>query len=356
MVVSNVSLSSSRRTTTIYNALFCARKTFAVSQVPFVLSSRKNFTSSGPRKSWVDRLPQKAQPYVHLTRIDKPIGTLLLFYPCAWSITMASYALQTPYTVPLTYMSLFGLGALVMRGAGCTINDMWDKNLDKAVDRTRDRPLARGDITQNQALVFLGGQLAAGLGVLMQINWYRQPHIFYSILLGASSLSLVTIYPLMKRITHWPQAVLGLAFNWGALLGWSAVAGSADWSVCLPLYAGGVCWTLVYDSIYAHQDKNDDVHAGIRSTALLFGPRTRPILTGLAVSSLSLISYAGYLNSQREAFYLGIGLASLQLARVIYRTDFDDRSCCWKGFVGSGWAGFWIWMGALGDYGMLIFS
>jgi 4-hydroxybenzoate polyprenyltransferase len=156
-VVSNVSLSSSRRTTTIYNALFCARKTFAVSQVPFVLSSRKNFTSSGPRKSWVDRLPQKAQPYVHLTRIDKPIGTLLLFYPCgkrtndqlrglcthlclAWSITMGSYALQTPYTVPLTYMSLFGLGALVMRGAGCTINDMWDKNLDKAVGRLTFHP------------------------------------------------------------------------------------------------------------------------------------------------------------------------------------------------------------------------
>lgn len=200
-VRSNISLSSSRRTTTIYNAL-CVRKTFAVSHVPSVLSSRKFSTSPGPQKSWVDRLPQKVQPYVHLTRIDKPIGTLLLFYPCAWSITMASYALQTPYTVPLTYMSLFGLGALVMRGAGCTINDMWDKNLDKAVDRTRDRPLARGDITQNQALVFLGGQLAAGLGVLMQINWY-------SIFLGASSLSLVTIYPLMKRITHWPQAVLG---------------------------------------------------------------------------------------------------------------------------------------------------
>jgi len=152
VVVSNVSLSSPRRTTTIYNAL-CARKTFAVSHVPFVLPSRKFFTSSGLRKSWVDRLPQKVQPYVHLTRIDKPIGTLLLFYPCgkrtnnqlrglcthlrlAWSITMASYALQTPYTVPLTYMSLFGLGALVMRGAGCTINDMWDKNLDKAVGRS----------------------------------------------------------------------------------------------------------------------------------------------------------------------------------------------------------------------------
>lgn len=159
MVVSNVCLSSSRRTTTIYNAL-CARKTFAVSHVSFRFPSRKIFTSSGPRKSWVDRLPQKVQPYVHLTRIDKPIGTLLLFYPCgkrtnnqlrglctylclAWSITMASYALQTPYTVPLTYVSLFGLGALVMRGAGCTINDMWDKNLDKAVGRSTFHPHAQ---------------------------------------------------------------------------------------------------------------------------------------------------------------------------------------------------------------------
>ncbi|KAF8974354.1 hypothetical protein BDZ97DRAFT_1773169 [Flammula alnicola] len=134
----------------------------------------------------------------------------------------------------------------------------------------------------------------------------------------------------MKRLTHWPQAVLGLAFNWGALLGWSAVGGTVDWSVCLPLYAGGVCWTLVYDSIYAHQDKLDDVQVGIRSTALLLGPR--------------------------EAFYLGVGLATLQLARVLYRTDFDNRPSCWKGFVGCGWAGFWIWMGAVGDYVMLLAS
>ncbi|KAG6817197.1 Para-hydroxybenzoate--polyprenyltransferase, mitochondrial precursor (PHB:polyprenyltransferase) [Tephrocybe sp. NHM501043] len=185
---------------------------------------------------------------------------------------MASYALQLPYTTPLTYISLFGLGAVVMRGAGCTINDLWDKNLDKAVERTKTRPLARGDISPSQAVVFLGAQLTAGLGVLTQLN-------MYSILLGASSLSLVTIYPFMKRITYWPQAVLGLAFNWGALLGWSAVAGSVNWGVCLPLYAGGVCWTLVYDSIYAHQDKLDDVHAGIRSTALLFGNHSRSILT-----------------------------------------------------------------------------
>jgi len=178
---------------------------------------------------------------------------------------------------------------------------------------------------------------------LTQLNWY-------SILLGASSLSLVTIYPFMKRITYWPQAVLGLAFNWGAFLGWSAVSGSVNWEVCLPLYLGGVCWTLVYDSIYAHQDKLDDVKVSIRSTALLFSHNTRPILSLLSLSSLSLISYSGYLNHQMLPFYAGVGVAGLQLAKVLWRTDFDDRLSCWKGFVGCGWAGFWIWMGAVGDF------
>jgi len=256
---------------------------------------------------------------------------------------MASYALHAPLATPLTYISLFGAGAIIMRGAGCTINDMWDKNLDKAVARTKDRPLARGDITAAQAFGFLGLQLTGGLAVLTQLNWY-------SILLGASSLSVVTIYPFMKRVTDWPQAILGLAFNWGALLGWSAIAGSCDWSVCLPLYVGGFCWTLVYDTIYAHQDKTDDVNVGIHSTALLFGPNTRSILAGLSVSSLSLITYAGYLNAHGPLFYTGVGLAATQLARVLYRTDFDNRISCWKGFVGCGWSGFWIWMGALADY------
>ncbi|KAJ7638676.1 UbiA prenyltransferase family-domain-containing protein [Roridomyces roridus] len=302
-----------------------------------------------PTKSWVERLPRKVQPYLYLTRIDKPIGTMLLFYPCAWSITMASYALQLPLTTPLTYISLFGVGALVMRGAGCTINDMWDRNLDKAVARTKERPIARGDVTQGQALAFLGVQLSAGLAVLLQLNWY-------SILLGASSLSVVVIYPLMKRITHWPQAVLGIAFNWGAFLGWSSVAGSVDWSVCLPLYAGGVCWTLVYDSIYAHQVGTTDVGAGIRSTALLFAERTRPILGVLSASTLSLITLAGYMNSHGAPFYLGVTLAAAQLTRILNRTDFNDRQSCWKGFADCGWSGFWVWMGALADYGVLLSS
>ncbi|KAJ4472341.1 4-hydroxybenzoate polyprenyl transferase [Lentinula aciculospora] len=312
---------------------------------------RKSSTKPVPlpsfSSSWVKRLPPKLQPYMYLTRIDKPIGTLLLFYPCTWSITMAAYALQTPFTTPLTYTILFGTGALVMRGAGCTINDMWDQRLDRAVERTRERPLARGVITQRQALIFLAGQLGIGLAVLLQLNWY-------SILLGASSLSVVTIYPFMKRVTHWPQAVLGLAFNWGAMLGWSAVAGVVDWHVCLPLYAGGVCWTLVYDSIYAHQDKKDDAMAGIRSTALLFGAQTRLILSGLSASSMALITLAGHVNGQTAPFFVGVTLASAQLARVLIQTNFEIRESCWKGFMGCGWSGFWIWMGALADYGFAL--
>lgn len=260
---------------------------------------------------------------------------------------MASYALDAPLATNLAYIGLFGLGALVMRGAGCTINDMWDKNLDRVVERTRMRPLAQGALTRREALVFLGGQLAVGLCVLLQLNWY-------SILLGASSLSVVTIYPLMKRITYWPQAVLGLAFNWGAFLGWSAIAGTVNWHVCLPLYLGGVCWTLVYDSIYAHQDKIDDVKAGIRSTALLFGEKSRPILSALSASAMSLVTYAGVVNVQGVPFYLGVGLGGVQLVKVLWRTNFDDRVSCWKGFVGCGWAGFWIWMGTLVDYGAKI--
>jgi 4-hydroxybenzoate polyprenyltransferase len=171
-----------------------------------------------------------------------------------------------------------------------------------------------------------------------------------SILLGASSLSVVVIYPFMKRITYYPQAVLGLAFNWGAMLGWSAVAGSVDWHAALPLYAGGICWTLVYDTIYAHQDKTDDVTVGIRSTALRFGEHTRPILAGLSASTLALVGTAGTVSGAGLPYYAGVVFAGMQLARVLRRTDFDSRPSCWAGFVGCGWAGFWVWMGALADY------
>ncbi|KAL0273408.1 UNVERIFIED_CONTAM: hypothetical protein PYX00_006076 [Menopon gallinae] len=185
------------------------------------------------------------KPYLKLMRIDRPIGSWLLFWPCGWSIAMAAESGSLP---DLSMLALFGLGALIMRGAGCTINDMWDRDIDAKVMRTKDRPLVTGEISPFQALVFLGGQLTIGLIILLQLNWY-------SVFLGASSLALVIFYPLMKRVTYWPQLFLGCTFNWGALLGWSAIHGSCDWSICLPLYISGICWTIVYDTIYAQQDK-----------------------------------------------------------------------------------------------------
>lgn len=182
-------------------------------------------------------------PYLRLIRFDRPIGTWLLFWPCGWSIALAA----APGCAPdAALLALFATGAFVMRGAGCTINDMWDREIDRQVERTRERPLASGELTQLDALVFLAAQLGVGAQVLLQLNGY-------SIGLGAASLGLVVVYPLMKRVTYWPQLVLGAAFNWGALLGWAAVHGEVLWSACAPLYAAGVCWTIVYDTIYAHQ-------------------------------------------------------------------------------------------------------
>jgi 4-hydroxybenzoate polyprenyltransferase len=186
------------------------------------------------------------KPYLYLLRWDKPIGALLLYWPGAWAITMASTATHAPLSVPLWYLAVFGVGAMVMRGAGCIINDMWDAKMDAKVERTATRPLAAGTVTHRAATVFLGSQLLLGLGVLSQLN-------MYSIALGAASLPLIFIYPFMKRVTYYPQIVLGLCFEWGALLGWSAVAGSVDWSVAGPLYAGCVAYCVAYDTIYAHQ-------------------------------------------------------------------------------------------------------
>ncbi|KAM7019036.1 4-hydroxybenzoate polyprenyltransferase, mitochondrial isoform 2-T2 [Tautogolabrus adspersus] len=178
---------------------------------------RRSFSLSAA--TIVNSAPALVQPYLRLMRLDKPIGTWLLYLPCTWSIALAADPGCLPH---LGMLTLFGTGALLMRGAGCTINDMWDKDFDQKVARTATRPIASGEISRMQALVFLGGQLSLALGVLLCLN-------YYSIALGAASLSLVFTYPLMKRITYWPQFVLGLTFNWGALLGWSAVKGSCDW-------------------------------------------------------------------------------------------------------------------------------
>lgn len=268
-------------------------------------------------------------------RLDKPIGTWLLYLPCTWSIGLAAEAGCLP---DLSMLALFGTGAVLMRGAGCTINDMWDRDYDKKVERTASRPIAAGEVSRFQSLVFLGGQLSLALGVLLCLN-------YYSIALGAASLALVVTYPLMKRITYWPQFVLGLTFNWGALLGWSAVRGSCDWSVCLPLYFSGVMWTLIYDTIYAHQDKRDDMTIGVKSTALRFGDQTKPWLSCFSVAMLVGLTLTGMNCDQTLPYYGALAVTGAHLGHQIYTLDILKAEDCWKKFSSNRTVGFILFLG-----------
>lgn len=202
-------------------------------------------------------------PYATLARLDRPIGIWLLLLPGWWGIVLASGGLFHMGLKSWTLIVLFGIGAIIMRAAGCVINDLWDRDLDKQVERTKSRPLAAGTLNEKQAMVFLAGLLTVGLLILLTMNWT-------TIILGVLSIPLIVAYPYMKRITWWPQAFLGITFNFGALMGYSAVTGTLGFSALL-LYAAGICWTLGYDTIYAHQDREDDAIAGIKSTARLFG-------------------------------------------------------------------------------------
>lgn len=320
----------------------------------------------------MDRLPASWRPYAQLSRLDKPIGTWLLAWPCFWSIALAA----PPGALPdARLIALFGAGAVLLRGAGCTVNDLWDRELDAKVERTRHRPLAAGTLTPLQATGarrvsprlsparidavlaadgrrppppplwpagWLAAQLAAGLGVLVQLNPYAQA-------LGASSLALVAVYPAMKRVTGWPQAFLGLTFNWGALLGWAAARGECEWGVVAPLYLGGVCWTLVYDTIYAHQDKADDVAAGVRSTALTLGAASRRWLAGFAAGGAALAVAAGHAAGCGAPYYAGVAAGAAHLAWQVGAVDFDDPADCGAKFRGSGWYGAALFAGAAAD-------
>jgi len=240
----------------------------------------------------------------------------------------------------LTLLATFAVGSFVMRGAGCTINDMWDRNIDNKVERTRDRPITSGQVSMFDALVFLGGQLGLGLLILLQLNWY-------SVLLGAASMGLVVTYPVMKRFTYYPQFVLGLAFNWGALLGWSSVLGFCDWSVCLPLYCAGISWTMIYDTIYAHQDKYDDVIIGMKSTAIKFGDQTDLCLSCFATTMLSSLAYCGYQTGQTWPYYLSLGGVGAHLAHQLITLDVNNREDCAKKFISNRWVGLGVFLGIL---------
>jgi 4-hydroxybenzoate polyprenyltransferase len=272
------------------------------------------------KDNWVERLlPQAFQPYAQLMRLDRPIGWWLLLLPCWWGLFLAQVA-RDGGLPNLWFAFLFLLGAIIMRGAGCTLNDIVDRNYDGLVARTKGRPIPSGRVSVKQALIFLAGQCLLGLVILLQFNPY-------TIILASASLMIVVIYPFMKRITHWPQLVLGLAFNWGALVGWSAVQGSLTWPP-LVLYLGGIFWTLGYDTIYAHQDKDDDVLIGVKSTALQFGENTRGWLIGFFVLALVSIDAALWLAGASFIAHMGVALAAVHAAWQIKRFELNNSALC----------------------------
>ncbi|NKB48193.1 MAG: 4-hydroxybenzoate octaprenyltransferase [Alphaproteobacteria bacterium] len=271
-----------------------------------------------PRGNWIDRLtPPSAHPYLRLARFDRPIGTWLLLLPGWWALALAPPNGGWPN---LWLFVLFGVGALLMRGGGCVINDLFDRDFDAKVARTADRPIASGAISIPRALLFLAVLFGISLLILLQFN-------FFAVIVGAASLLLVIPYPLMKRITWWPQAWLGLTFNWGALLGWAAVRGDIA-APALILYAAGFFWTLGYDTIYAHQDKEDDALVGIKSTARLLGDRSRPWIGAFFAVALALLAVTGGVVGLSWPFYAGLAAAAGHAVWQTASADFSDPKNC----------------------------
>jgi 4-hydroxybenzoate polyprenyltransferase len=291
--------------------------------------------------NWVDTLaPGWSRPYLRLSRLDRPIGSWLLLLPCWWSAALAAVAAQTRGPSPW-HIALFFIGAFAMRGAGCTWNDIVDRDLDASVERTRSRPIPSGQVSRAQAALFLILQALVGFAVLISFNGF-------TVGLGIASLGIVAIYPFMKRITYWPQIVLGLAFSWGALMGWAAAFGRLDLPALL-LYAGSISWVIGYDTIYAHQDREDDALIGIKSTALLFGARTKPMLALFYGLAVVLIGAAGFTAGAGLIFALGLAAFAAHLCWQIVRLDIADPDNCLKVFKSDRDAGLILFAGLLLD-------
>ena len=291
--------------------------------------------------NWVDRsAPLWTRPYLRLSRFDRPIGSWLLLLPCWWSAALACAMAGDLHQLP-KMIALFFVGAFVMRGAGCTWNDITDRDLDAKVERTRSRPIPAGQVTAKQAAVFLVLQALVGLVVLLQFN-------SFAISMGIASLAVVAAYPFMKRITYWPQIVLGLAFSWGALMGFAVVFGRIN-APALLLYAGAICWVIAYDTIYAHQDTEDDALIGVKSTALLFGARTKQALTLFYGLAVLLIGTAFALAGVRWPAWLGLVVFAAHLVWQIARMDIRDSALCLKVFKTNRDAGLLLFAGLLAD-------
>ena len=291
--------------------------------------------------NWVDtHAPLWARPYLRLSRFDRPIGWWLLLLPCWWSAALAAGIARDLRSLPFI-IALFFVGAVVMRGAGCTWNDIADRNLDARVERTRSRPIPAGQVTVAQAAIFLVMQALIGLAVLLQFNGF-------AIATGIASLAIVAVYPFMKRITYWPQIVLGLAFSWGALMGFAVILARID-AAALSLYLGTICWVIGYDTIYAHQDTEDDLLVGIKSTALLFGERTQLALLifyGLATAFIGLSLWIG---SSGWLAWAGLMAFAAHLLWQTGKIKIEESDLCLRLFKSNRDAGLLLFAGLLAD-------
>jgi 4-hydroxybenzoate polyprenyltransferase len=287
--------------------------------------------------NWVDRgAPSWLQPYLRLARIDRPIGWWLLLLPCWWATAIAALAQRAAWPDPKLIV-LFLIGAIVMRGAGSTWNDILDRKIDAQVERTKNRPIPSGQVSAKAAFVFAIALSFIGLAVLLQMNRF-------AVLTGAASLLIVAVYPLAKRVTSMPQFVLGLAFSWGALMGWAAVFGSLDWRP-LVLYAGTICWVIGYDTIYAHQDRRDDAIIGVKSSARLFGERTKLALVILYTGTITLIALATLYSGGGIFSAIGLAAFAMHLAWQVITLDADNPAYCLKLFRANRDAGLLLFAG-----------
>ena len=291
--------------------------------------------------NWVDTLaPVWSRPYLRLARYDRPIGSWLLLMPCWWSAALAA-GMSGQLTMLPAWIALYFVGAFAMRGAGCTWNDIADRDLDAKVERTRSRPIPAGQVGVKQALAFLVAQALIGLMVLLQFNRF-------AILTGIASLVIVAIYPFMKRITWWPQMVLGLAFSWGALMGFAVAFGRLD-ATALLLYAGSIAWVIAYDTIYAHQDAEDDALIGIKSTARLFADRTHLALILFYGLAVVLIGAALVTAHAGVAAWIGLAGFAAHLGWQVHRLDTADPALCLRVFKSNRDAGLLLFAALLVD-------
>ena len=307
---------------------------------------REGAVADAAQGNWVDaHAPRAWRPYLRLARADRPIGIWLLLFPCWWALALGF--LHKAHAAGLSagdllagvwYAILFVIGASVMRGAGCAYNDYVDRDYDAKVARTRSRPIPSGQVSPKAALAFVVVLSLIGFTVLVQFNTF-------TIWLGIASLALVAVYPFMKRFTYWPQLVLGLTFNWGALVGWAAVHGALGPAPAL-LYAGCVLWTIAYDTIYAHQDKDDDLSLGLKSTAIRFGSQTKPWLTGLFAGAVVAWAGAAWLAPAVFFTYLALAAIASHFYWQVATLRTDDAENCLSRFKSNRWIG-WAFLAGL---------